>query len=183
LLTFCFHDEQENLEWHSFCHEVSGDDQVNIFSFILYKQILLKFFKLCLGYIMAFTKVLIMYQIYHTWIHCLHYSPLFPLPHSWNSFNRSHFSIYIYVYPVFVPYSPSYTHFLHPPHNGTNPPDRTCSFLQFCKRKKWHFCLFKIPIQGVSLWHFHVHMYYNLIWFISVFLPSTLVPLWWFQQV
>jgi hypothetical protein len=31
--------------------------------------------------------------------------------------------------------------------------------------------------QGVSLWHFHVYMYYSLIWFIpSIFLLSTLVP-------
>jgi hypothetical protein len=27
----------------------------------------------------------------------------------------------------------------------------------FVKEKKnWHFCLFKIATQGVSLWHFHV---------------------------
>jgi hypothetical protein len=39
--------------------------------------------------------------------------------------------------------------------------------LQFCKKKKWHFCLFKIAIQGVDLWHFHVFMYYNSNWFIS----------------
>jgi hypothetical protein len=31
-----------------------------------------------------------------------------PSPHSWNSFNRSQFSIYIYVYRIFPPYSPSY---------------------------------------------------------------------------
>jgi hypothetical protein len=45
--------------------------------------------------------------------------------------------------------------------------------------------LFKIATQGVSLWHFHVNMYYNLNWFISsIFLLSTLVPfLWWLQQV
>jgi hypothetical protein len=45
--------------------------------------------------------------------------------------------------------------------------------------------LFKIAIQGISLWHFHVYMYYNLNWFIpSIFLLSILVPfLWWFQQV
>jgi hypothetical protein len=30
-----------------------------------------------------------------------------PTPHSWNSFNRSHFSIFIHVY-IFPPYSPSY---------------------------------------------------------------------------
>jgi hypothetical protein len=56
---------------------------------------------------------------------------------------------------------------------------------QFYKRIKWHFCLFKIAMQGVSLWHFHVYMYYNPNCSIcSIFLPSTLVPfLWWFQEV
>jgi hypothetical protein len=34
------------------------------------------------------------------------------LPHSWNSFNRSHFSIFIYEY-IFPPYSPSYALSLH----------------------------------------------------------------------
>jgi hypothetical protein len=45
--------------------------------------------------------------------------------------------------------------------------------------------LFKIPIQSVSLWHFHAYMYYNPNWFIPfIFLFSTLVPfLWWFHQV
>jgi hypothetical protein len=41
-------------------------------------------------------------------------------------------------------------------------PGRTCSTLpisNFVKEKKWQFCLFKIATQGVSLWHFHVHMH------------------------
>jgi hypothetical protein len=51
------------------------------------------------------------------------------------------------------------------------------------KRKTWHFCLFKIAILRVSLWHFHVYVYYNPNCFIfSIFLFSTLVPfLWWVQ--
>jgi hypothetical protein len=33
--------------------------------------------------------------------------------------------------------------------------------------------LFKITIQGVSLWHFYVYMYYNLNWFVpSIFLSQ-----------
>jgi hypothetical protein len=72
----------------------------------------------------------------------------------------------------------------------TNPCPRQDLFyppvLWFCKRKKKkrHFCLFKIA-QGVSLWHVHVCMHYNPNWFISsVFLLSTLVHfLCWFQQV
>jgi hypothetical protein len=42
----------------------------------------------------------------------LHYVPS---PHSWNSFNTSHFSIFIYEYIIFLPYSPSYTLSLYPP--------------------------------------------------------------------
>jgi hypothetical protein len=38
------------------------------------------FFLLCWGYIVAFMKVLTIYQIYHTWIHPLHHSPLSLLP-------------------------------------------------------------------------------------------------------
>jgi hypothetical protein len=75
---------------------------------------------------------------------------------------------------------------------GTNPQDLFHHLvLQFCRRKnkekekKWHFCLLKIAIQGVSLWHFHVYLYYSPNWFISyIFLHFTLVPfLWLFQLV
>jgi hypothetical protein len=69
------------------------------------------FFYCCVGweYVVAFTKVFIIYQIYHSSIHPFHHSPLSPLPHSWSSFNRSHFFIYIHVYTIFAPYSPFYT--------------------------------------------------------------------------
>jgi hypothetical protein len=45
--------------------------------------------------------------------------------------------------------------------------------------------LFKIAIQGVSLWHFHVYVHCNPNLFISfIFLLSSLVSfLWWLQQV
>jgi hypothetical protein len=50
------------------------------------------------------------YQIYHTWIHLLHHSPLSPTPpHLRNSFNRYLFSVYFHLYTVFAPYSPSFT--------------------------------------------------------------------------
>jgi hypothetical protein len=51
--------------------------------------------------------------------------------------------------------------------------------------KKRYFCLYKIAIQGVSLWYFHVYTYYNPNWFIpSILLLSALVLFfWWFQQV
>jgi hypothetical protein len=38
------------------------------------------FLLLCHGYIVAFTKVLTLYQIYHTLIHPLHHSPLTSTP-------------------------------------------------------------------------------------------------------
>jgi hypothetical protein len=53
------------------------------------------------GYIVAFTQVVTMYQIYHTWIHLLNHSPSFPpLPHldSWSNFNRYRFCIDLHVY-------------------------------------------------------------------------------------
>jgi hypothetical protein len=106
-----------------------------------------------------------------SWVHCGIYKssytisnisyfnsspPSFPFnfhsPHSWNSFNRSHFSIYIHVYTVFfVLYSPSYILFPHaPPPTGSNlPPPQTCSALLFSKfiKKKRHFYLFTVATQ------------------------------------
>jgi hypothetical protein len=53
-------------------------------------------------------------------------------PHFWNSFNGSHFYIYIHGYTIFAPYSPSYSLFPHPPPpTGTNLPGRTFSVLLF----------------------------------------------------
>jgi hypothetical protein len=84
------------------------------------------------------------------------------------------------------PYSPP-TPFPYtlPPCTGANPQTiRTCFTFLFSVFEKRHFCLFKIAIQRVSLWHFHAYMYYNPNWFISIFLLSTLVPfIQWFQQV
>jgi hypothetical protein len=55
------------------------------------------------------------FTLYHSWIHSPSIIFLYPpYPHSWNSFNRSHFSIYIHVYKIFAPYSPSYTLSLYP---------------------------------------------------------------------
>jgi hypothetical protein len=64
-------------------------------------------------------------------------------------------------------------------------PRQDCFTFLFYIFIKKHFCLFKIAVQGASLWHFHVYVYYNLNWFMpSIFLLSTLVPfLWWFHQV
>jgi hypothetical protein len=90
--------------------------------------------------------------ICHSWIHLLHHSPLSPLPHSCNSFIRSHFSIFIPVYTVFAPYSPSYTLSLYPlpctrTNSQTGPVLPSCSL--FLKKKKRHFCLLKVALQVV----------------------------------
>jgi hypothetical protein len=138
------------------------------------------------GYNGTFTEVR---TIYHSWINPLHHSPLSPFSHSWNSFNRSYFSIYIHVYIIFPPYLSSYILFLYPsPPTSTNLPDKTCFAFLFCfckKKKKIIIITFMFKIDtGCSLWHFHVCIYYNLNWFTpSIFLLSTLVPfLRWFQQ-
>jgi hypothetical protein len=146
---------------------------------------------LCWRYIVTFTKVL---TIYHSWWP-LHHSLSSPLPHSWNSFKRSQFSIFIDEYIIFLPYSPSYTLPLYPPPpTCTKPPGKDLFYLSVLHFFS-HFCLFEIAIQGVSLWHFHIYIcvyiyiyiciYHNPKWFIpSIFLLSTLIPfLWWFQRV
>jgi hypothetical protein len=88
---------------------------------------------LCWAYVVAFTKVFTIYQIYHAWIHPIHHSPLSPLFHSWNSFSRSHFSVYTHAYTLFAPNSPSYTL------SQTLPlplPWVLSAVLWFCKSKK-----------------------------------------------
>jgi hypothetical protein len=52
-------------------------------------------------------------QMCNTWVHPLHH---FSLSCSWDSFNRSHFSIYMHAYTVCTPHPPSHTFpHLHPP--------------------------------------------------------------------
>jgi hypothetical protein len=75
------------------------------------------------GYIVAFTKVLTMYQLYHTWIHPFHCSALSPSPNFWNIFTRYHFCIYIHMYRFFALYSPSYPLSLPPPSSHWSQPD------------------------------------------------------------
>jgi hypothetical protein len=112
-------------------------------------------------------KIRIIYQIYHTWIHPLHHFPFPTFPLIPEIVSSGTIILFIYM-------CTHYLHQIHPPIPfphlfpipiGTNPtPGKTCSILlfsDFVKGKKWHLCLFKIATQGVSLWHFHVHMYYN----------------------
>jgi hypothetical protein len=102
---------------------------------------------------------------------------LYPLsPDFQNSLNRSHFSIFIYEYIIF---SSSYTPSLYPPpSHWYQSPKQDLFYLPAL-----HFCLFKIALQGIFLWHFHAYIYYNLNSSMpSIFILSTSVPfLWWFQ--
>jgi hypothetical protein len=77
-------------------------------------------------------------------------SPWFfiPLPYSWNSFNRSHFSIFIHDQILFPPYSPPSTISLYPPYTHTHTHcyqsqtgSDLCSCPPFLRKKK------------VSIWH------------------------------
>jgi hypothetical protein len=61
------------------------------------------------GYTGVFTKVLTVYQIYHTWVHpfhCFLSSPPSPIPGTIST--GIIFCIYLRVYTLFVPYSSSY---------------------------------------------------------------------------
>jgi hypothetical protein len=59
------------------------------------------------------------------------------LPHSWNNFSRSYFSIYIHVYKVFVPYSPSHTFSPILPPSHWYLPHQTEPVLPFCSLILW----------------------------------------------
>jgi hypothetical protein len=92
-----------------------------------------------LGYIVAFTKVPTTHQVYHTWIHPLHHSPLFPSPIP-AIVSTGLLFLFTYTYTVFTlihPYTPFPYFFL--PLTGTNNPrqDLSCPpVLWFCKKKK-----------------------------------------------
>jgi hypothetical protein len=84
----------------------------NTYHFFLvktFKILSFSFFFYCCagwGYIVAFRKVLTIYQIYHSWIHPLYHFPLSLFSHQfWNSFNRFHFSTYVCT---------QYLHHIHP---------------------------------------------------------------------
>jgi hypothetical protein len=116
---------------------------------LLFFYIVLYYFTFLLllfwGYIVTFTQVL---TVYHSEFTLPSFSFVPPSTHSWDSFNRSHFSIFTYVYIILPSDLSSYTLSPHPPPTtGTKLPDRTCSALLFSffvkKKKNWHFCLFK----------------------------------------
>jgi hypothetical protein len=90
---------------------------------------------------------------------------------------RSHFwNLHACLHNIFT-ISPSYTLSLHPtPAYWYQSPRQDLFFPPVL-----HFCL---RYTLISLWHFHVYMYYNSNWLISsIFLLYALIPfLWWFQQ-
>jgi hypothetical protein len=69
----------------------------------------------------------------------LSFSFISPSSHSWNSFNRSYFSIYIYVYTVVAAYTPSIIISSHPPSSHWYQSPRQVLFhppiLWFCVKK------------------------------------------------
>jgi hypothetical protein len=125
---------------------------------------IISFFYTCTGwrYIVAFTKVLIICQIYHNLIHPLHLSPLSSL-HPLLSFNKYHFSFtYMHMQYLHHIHTPSQFSYLLPTPTGTirTKKDLFCPpilqyYIRTKEEKKWHFLL-KTATYGVSLWHFHV---------------------------
>jgi hypothetical protein len=87
------------------------------------------------GYIVAFTEVLKMYQIYNTWIHLLYHSPFLSFPIHGTVSTDNIFA--------FTHMCKQYLHHIHPPtpFPATFPLGRTCFTLLFlilqkCKNKK-----------------------------------------------
>jgi hypothetical protein len=123
----------------------------------------------CAGYryIVAFTKVCTMCQLYHTWIHPFPSLPLSPLPWFMDQFQQ----VIIFAFTCMC------THFFHHTHSPTPFPHLHCAnptppsptppeklwplVLRFVEDKRWKekHDIFafetKIATWGVSLWYFH----------------------------
>jgi hypothetical protein len=114
--------------------------------------------------------------------------------HSWNSFNKSHFSIYIHMCIIFSQYSPSHPLSLYlplplvpTPQTGVVLP--SCSPFLFKNEDSYTGSFFvTFPYIYIHVYicmyvYVHICVYYNPNWLIpSIFLLSTLVPfLLWFQ--
>jgi hypothetical protein len=107
----------------------------------LFLMVFLFFYYCCAewGYIVAFIKVLTMYQIYHTWIHPLHRSPLLPSPPIPGTVSTG-------IIFAFTDMCTCFLHHSHPPFPTTSPlPLMSTSpkqdmfhppILLFCRRKK-----------------------------------------------
>jgi hypothetical protein len=147
-------------------------------------------------YIVAFTKVLTLHQLYHTWIHTFYHFPL--------SLSAVHGTISTGIIFAFTCMCTHFLHHIHcptpflhhlPPPTGANPSPwagpvlPTCSLIlqKKIKRKPWHFLLVwgKDSYTGSFLVVFPCIYVLYPSWVISSnYLHSTLVPfLWWFQPV
>jgi hypothetical protein len=100
------------------------------------------------GYIVAFTKVLRIYQLYHTWIHPFHHSPLFSSPLipeilSTGIFFQLHTCVHSIctIFTLLHPFPTSSSLLLVP---------NTPSMTWFCKRKK-KMTFLLVATQGFSL--------------------------------
>jgi hypothetical protein len=120
---------------------------------------------------------------YDSWIHPLHHSILSSSPPFLEESQQvSFFHLHTWVSNISTTFTSFTLSYVLPP--LVSAPDRTRFCLPVLRYwKKRYFCLFNLAYKGVSLWHFHVYMYYNLSWFFpSIFLLSILIPfLWWFH--
>jgi hypothetical protein len=101
--------------FHFLCRSFSVWGNLVYLHPFLFPVLFLNFFLLLCwkGYKVAFTNVLRMYQIYHTWIQPLQHSLLSPTPtNSWNTGATFTF-IYMYI---------QYFHLIHPPMTFPSPP-------------------------------------------------------------
>jgi hypothetical protein len=113
-------------------HYLLTSESINLLSMILFRCTFFFFlFFYCAGwgYTVAFTKVLTVYQIYHTWIYLLHHSPLSPFPTIPGIVSKGIIFPFIYICTQYLHYIHPSTPFpyLFPPPTGTNSPGRACS--------------------------------------------------------
>jgi hypothetical protein len=88
------------------------------------------------GYIVAFTKVLKIYQIYHIWIHPLHYSPLPSPPAIPGIVQTGIIFPFIYMCTQYLKHIQPPTPFPHrPTPTGTNTPRQDL----FCSPSLWFY--------------------------------------------
>jgi hypothetical protein len=121
------------------------------------------------------------------WIHPLHHSALSPpSPHSWNNFNRYHFSIYIHVYIVFELYSSFHTFSTLPPPSYWYQTPKVGHGLpsSFCKRNKNVIFVYLGSYTGSFLVIFPcIHYNITQIGSSNLFFSTIVLFLWWLQQV
>jgi hypothetical protein len=86
--------------------------------------------------------------------------------------------MFIHVYTIFPPYSPSYTLSLYPPRHWYQPPRQYLFYLPVLQFEKRHFSLFKIFVQSFIktlpctyvLYHKLVHLHFSPVSFSRPFM-------------